>query len=46
MEVLSALLPPVVVALAFVAIARAAFRHTDGQEPAEPDDVESDDLSS
>ena len=35
MDVLAALLPPVVVAIAFIAIARAAIRHTDGKNRAE-----------
>ena len=42
MDALAALLPPLVVAVAFVAIARAAIRHTDGRNRAEreqpPDD--------
>jgi len=37
LDVLAALLPPVVVAAAFIAIARAAIRHTDGQNRAETD---------
>lgn len=35
MDALAALLPPFVVAVAFVAIARAAIRHTDGRNRAE-----------
>jgi hypothetical protein len=37
MEVVAALLPPIVVAVAFIAIARAAIRHTDGRNRAEKD---------
>jgi hypothetical protein len=37
MDVLAALLPPVVAAVAFIAIARAAIKHTDGRNPSESD---------
>lgn len=37
MDVLGALLPPVVAAVAFIAIARAAIKHTDGRNRAESD---------
>lgn len=37
MEVLAALLPPLVVAIAFIAIARAAIRHADGRNRADAD---------
>jgi hypothetical protein len=40
MDVLAALLPPVVAAVAFIAIARAAIRHTDGRNRAESDDAD------
>jgi hypothetical protein len=42
-SVAAALLPPVVVAGAFVAIARAAIRHTDGGIKRVPPDDRSDD---
>ena len=34
MEIVAALVPPVVMAIAFIAIARAALRHTDGSRRA------------
>jgi hypothetical protein len=37
MDVLAALLPPVVAAVAFIAIARAVIKHTDGRNRAESD---------
>ena len=41
MDVLAALAPPLVVAVAFVAIARAAIRYTDGQRsPGDGDDLD------
>jgi hypothetical protein len=36
MDVLAALLPPLVVAVAFIALGIAVFRHTDRSEPPEP----------
>jgi hypothetical protein len=38
MDVLAALLPPVVAAVAFIAIVRAVIRHNDGRNPAESED--------
>ena len=43
MDVLAALLPPVVVAIAFIAIARAAIRHTDGANRSEAEEETHDD---
>ena len=40
MDVLAALLPPVVAAVAFIAIARAIIRHTDGEDPAASDSAD------
>ena len=45
MDTIAALAPPVVVALAFIAVARAAIRHTDGAS-AETDDGDQDASSS
>jgi hypothetical protein len=42
MEVLAALLPPLVVAVAFIAIVRAAIRHADGRNGAEPENSTDD----
>ena len=40
MDVLAALLPPVVAAVAFIAIVRAVIRHTDGKDPAASDSAD------
>jgi hypothetical protein len=40
MDVLAALLPPVVVALAFIAIGIAVFRYTNRSEPPDPPDAD------
>ena len=37
MDIVSAIVPPLVVAVAFLAIARAVIRHTDGVDPADRD---------
>lgn len=40
MDVIAALVPPLVVALAFVAIARVVLRHADGRRAAKVDDAD------
>ena len=42
MDVLAALLPPLVAAVAFIAIARAVIRHTDGRNSEESSDPPGD----
>ena len=42
MDVLAALLPPVVAAVAFIAIVRAVIRHNDRESAAESADVPGD----